>query len=285
MKGSAVVCEPFTLSSSQTGKLCGDLRYPADAPGPVQTIVICHSFMAFKDWGFFPVVAELLAEAGYASVIFNFSQNGVSCGGNRITDFDAFRENTFSRELADLTDVLDGISRGDIGKGIIEGKNPVLLGHSRGGGIAILQAAGDARVRGLATWSAISTFDRWTEHQKVLWRAQGYLPLAREVPASPLRLGLGLLNDLETHHNRLSVLSAASRIRVPWLILHGKADITVSPREAEALAGASGSASTTLTLLERTGHLFNARSEVEDHYRTLNGVLAVTITWLKENFS
>src|SRR5437867_37253 len=48
-----------------------------------------------------------------------------------------------------------------------------LVGHSRGGGIAILQAARDPRVRALVTWAAISSVERWPAPQRSSWRAAG----------------------------------------------------------------------------------------------------------------
>ena len=40
-------------------------------------IVICHGFKGFKNWAFFPLLAESLAYAGYIAITFNFSRNGI----------------------------------------------------------------------------------------------------------------------------------------------------------------------------------------------------------------
>jgi predicted alpha/beta-fold hydrolase len=40
-----------------------------DAP----VIIICHGFKGFKNWAFFPILAESLAEADYIALTFNFS--------------------------------------------------------------------------------------------------------------------------------------------------------------------------------------------------------------------
>jgi pimeloyl-ACP methyl ester carboxylesterase len=239
--------------------------------------------MAFKDWGFFPYVAALLATNGYPTISFNFSGNGVAGDGNRITDFSGFAANTFGRELADLDTLLTAVADGRIGPktGI---SSLVLLGHSRGAGIALLTASRDARVGGLITWAAIASFDRWTRHQKEKWREQGYLALARDSTVSPLRLGLNLLDELELHAEEYSLISAAARLRVPWLLLHGKADVTVSPREAEALYGAAHKEQTEFALIDHAGHLFNAASREEDNYNMLHTITDRTIHWLNTNF-
>ena len=245
--------------------------------------IICHSFMAFKDWGFFPYVAETLARAGFVAVTFNFSLNGVIGHGNRITDFSSFEKNNFSQELADLNAVIGSVANGDVGQGLIHPEQIVLLGHSRGGGIAIVKTSTDRRVKGLVTWSAIATFNRWTDHQRQQWRSQGFLPLASHSTVSPLRLGIGLSDDLEQHSEILNIEHAASRISVPWLIIHGKADVTVSPKEAERLFTAASKNVAELVLLDGVGHLYHAATPDEDNYSTINHILEQTIHWIQRN--
>ena len=40
-----------------------------------------HGFKGFKDWGFFPHLADRLARAGLVAVSFNFSGSGVGPDG------------------------------------------------------------------------------------------------------------------------------------------------------------------------------------------------------------
>lgn len=257
-----------------------DIRLDPGA-GRTPIVVICHSFMAFKDWGFFPHAAERIAEEGFMSVSFNFSRNGVPPGGDRIADFDAFASNSFSREIGDLGCVVRSVrdgglcgERGDAGR-------IVLLGHSRGGGVAATFASRDPQIAALATWSAIATFDRWTAHQKEGWRKTGFLPLWGSAGVSPLRIGHETLDDLDRRLAEIDPVLRAPYITIPWMILHGKADVTVPVREAEALARAAGTGRTRLLLLDSVGHLYNARSEEEDNYMTLNHVVSLTLEWLR----
>ncbi len=276
--------EAFELAGPDGELLFGDLRTAANGAS-APPVIVCHSFMSFKDWGFFPYLAERLAAAGFAAISFNFSRNGVTGDGDRITEFRKFEGNTFSRELSDLGTVLDALESGTLGT--VGGKpgGAALLGHSRGGGIAILRAAADSRVRALVTWSAIATFDRWTRHQKEAWRRAGYLPLAKDTAASPLRLGLGLLNDLELHPELLDIEQSASKIRVPWLLVHGAADVTVPPREALRLRAAADQSNLDFRLLDGVGHLYNAATRAEESYRTLDGIIELTIQWLHHHFN
>jgi pimeloyl-ACP methyl ester carboxylesterase len=274
--------EHLDLYNRSGNRIHGDIRYkPTLNEKPV--IVICHSFMAFKDWGFFPFIAERFAECGYVSVIFNFSGNGVKGDDHRITDFNSFEKNTFLLELNDLKTVIDSIWNGEIGGGVIDRSNIILLGHSRGGGVAILEASNDERVKALVSWSTIGTFFRWTEHQKKVWRANGFLPLAKDTTASPLRLGTDLLHEIENEKEKLDLLSAAARIKIPWLLIHGKTDKTVPASEAEMLFDAAVNTKAELFLLDHIGHLYNAASKEEDDYKTLEMVFQKTKDWLQKN--
>lgn len=275
---------PFTLKSSSDDLIYGDIRFlDDDKRKPV--IIICHSFMAFKDWGFFPHIGVVLAEAGFMTIIFNFSHNGISGNYKKIWDYEKFSSNTFSKELEDLQTIVHAVKEEKLAGGIGDVDKIALLGHSRGGGDAIVYAASDRNIRGLVTLSAVATFDRWTDHQKKQWELNGFLPLAKDQSVSPLRLGKNLLDDLNAHHAELDILQAASRVAIPWLIVHGKADITVPSIEAEKLYSASNKSSTELLMFDHVGHLYNAASPQDDHYVTLNHVLHVTSGWLKNHLT
>ena len=71
--------------------------------------------MGFKDWGFFPYVADRLARAGLAVVSFNFSGAGVGDGSDTFEEPERFGHNTYSNELRDLDIVLDGVTKGAFG--------------------------------------------------------------------------------------------------------------------------------------------------------------------------
>src|SRR3954449_11529598 len=129
---------PFTLRGP-TALLHGLADLP-DEPGERPAVVICHGFKGFMEWGFFPALAALLAERGFVAIRFNLSGTGMLPGDERVTDPDAFRANTYSRELADLTAVLDATAAGAIAPGRVDRGRIGLFGHSRGGGIALLAA-------------------------------------------------------------------------------------------------------------------------------------------------
>src|SRR3954463_14788502 len=160
---------PFNLQGA--GAPLHGLADLPDEPGERPAVVICHGFKGFMEWGFFPALAALLAERGYVAVRFNLSGTGMRPGDERVTDPEAFRANTYSRELAELLAVLDATGT-SIAPGRGDRARIGLLGHSRGGGASLLAAASPVwrdRLRALVTWAAISDVDRFSPEQKEEW--------------------------------------------------------------------------------------------------------------------
>jgi uncharacterized protein len=231
----------------------GDVRIP-DGPPPRSAIVIVHGFKGFKDWAFFPHLSRSLAAAGHTVVSFNFSGSGIGSDPERFTELEAFAANTFSRENEELGWILDWVTTADLLP-----RKPAsigLLGHSRGGGDAILRAADDSRVKALVTWNAVSTFDRWTAATRDEWREAGRIYVLNQRTGQQMPLDLGLLEDLEQNRGRLDVTAAAGRVEVPWLILQGESDSTVELQEARTLAREARSGR--LHVIAGAGHTFEA---------------------------
>ncbi len=248
---------PFRIVNRRGDAVYGDVRFvPSETPRPA--VVVCHGFKGFKDWGMFPVWGRTLARAGFVAVTFNFSYNGVA--PERPTEFtrlDRFAENTLTRELDDLDAVLTTVAEGRLPEAPVDPERLGLMGHSRGGGIAILQAADDARVRALATWNAVSGFlERFTPEQVAQWERQGYVEVVNARTGQVMRLNRTLYDDALAHRERLDVRAAAARIAVPWLLVHARDDEAVPFAEAEALLAAAPRA----RLFEASGgHTFGAR--------------------------
>jgi pimeloyl-ACP methyl ester carboxylesterase len=228
-------------------------------------VIICHGFMAFKDWGMFPFVGKEFTRYGFASVVFNFSHNGIADTEKKITDYNAFEHNTLSQELADIRRVTDELYDGSLKKNFLNAETIALVAHSRGGGIAIVHAANDSRISMLATWSSISRFDRWNAQQKIRWREAGFLPASNRMHTHPLKIGIDFLNDMEHNAEKFYIPASASRLTIPWLIVQGTEDVITPLSEAQELYEHSNKTQTEFLLLHRVGHLYNALNE---HDRT-----------------
>lgn len=275
--------EPFTLDRPGGGTLHGLLDLP-DGGEPRPAVVICHGFKGFMEWGFFPALAALLAERGFVAVRFNLSGAGMLPGDELVTDPAAFRDNTYSAELADLLRVLEEVAGGRVAGGRIDAARIGLLGHSRGGAASVLAAAAEPwrpRLRALVTWAAIARVDRYSPQERQVWRATGELPVANARTGQRLALGRALLDDVDRHAaGELNVLGAAGRRAAPWLIVHGEEDESVPASEALELdAHAAGTHE--LLLIPGAGHTFGARHPFAGPTPFLIQALNATQTWFR----
>lgn len=233
-----------------------DVRVPEGA-GPFPVVVLLHGFKGFKDWGMFPPTARRLAARGLATVCLNTSRNGVAERPEEFTDLEGFARNTPRRELLDVKLVLDAAAAGRLGA-TLDGGRTGLLGHSRGGGVVVLVAAGDARVRCVVTWASICRFDRYTRRTIESWRHTG----RREVPnvrtGQVLWMNREVLEDLEARREEYDLQAAGARLTAPLLAIHGERDEAVDPEESVRLVEWAASPDKRLLCLPKTGHTFGA---------------------------
>jgi dienelactone hydrolase len=247
-----------TLTRHRVPGTLGDVLVDVRAGGretPRPAVVVVHGFKGFKDWGLWPSFAERLARAGFSAVTLNLSGSGVDDTGEFVFP-DRFGHNTFSAEVQDLRRVIDALAAGELGVAPPSGLG--LLGHSRGGGIAVLQAAADSRVRALVTWAAISTVERWPAPQRAAWRAAGVEQVKNARTGQVLPLYTDVLDDIERNADALDIEAAAGRIGVPWLIVHGSEDEAVALFEGQRLATAASAAVTRFLEIGGGGHTFGA---------------------------
>jgi pimeloyl-ACP methyl ester carboxylesterase len=225
----------------------------------------------------FPALAERVARAGFNAVSINVSGAGVD-GDGRFVYPERFGHNTFSAELEDVRRVLDALEQGHLG--MVPTSSVGLVGHSRGGGMAILTASRDPRVHALVTWAAISTVDRWPDKVDE-WRAAGKLDITNARTGEILPLYVDVLDDVITHRERLDIAAAAGRLKIPWLLLHGSADPSVPLAEARVLSAAASSADPPrMMIIEGAGHTLGAVHPFVGMTPDLAQALDETLKWL-----
>ena len=272
-----------TLTKHSVPGTLGPLLIDVRAGGralPRPAVVILHGFKGFKDWGMFPPLSERMARAGLTAVSPNFSGSGVDDSG----DFslpELFGHNTFTAELQDSQSILDALLNGQLG---IPGPSSVgLLGHSRGGGIAILQTARDRRVSALVTWAAISNVQRWSSSERAAWRSEGKTEVRNARTGQILPLYTDVLDDIEQNAATLDIQAAAGRIQVPWLLVHGSQDESVNYREAALLHRASSQEAARILRVENAGHTFGAVHPWRSTTLELDLVFDQTLEWFAAN--
>jgi pimeloyl-ACP methyl ester carboxylesterase len=268
----------FELYNKDGDPIRGDVWGGAEARGKA-AIVICHGFKGFKNWGFFPYTAERLVEgAGYPVVQFNFSGCGIGPDLENFTELDKFERNTFSKELDDLKVVLDAAEAGEL-PGLLPRGRFGLLGHSRGGISTIVAAGEDPRVVALVTWNAIARVDRWSEGQKEEWRRTGRMEILNTRTGQIMPVGVGLLEDAERNAERFDLERAAARLEVPYLIVHGEDDESVSIADGERLAAAAPAEITRFERIKGGSHTFGAVHPFAGTTEQLDRAVDLSVGW------
>ena len=251
--------EEFILTGADGKTIFGDFTYDNTSTMSKGTIIFIHGFKGFKDWGAHNLVADYFANNGFRYLKYNESHSGVTKEHpSDVTDMDSFSINTISKELADLNTIINYVAHRSFNEPLY------LIGHSRGGGLAILQGAKDERVAKIITWSAISDFGSlWKPEQESEWLKTGkiFVENARTKEKMPLRKVL--LEDYLLHRDEYDINSAAKNITIPWLILHGDDDVNVKFSVAQQLAQIQLNAE--LQKIEGANHVFGASHPYPDN--------------------
>lgn len=227
-------------------------------------VLFAHGFKGFKDWGHFNQVMQHFMDNDFVFVKFNFSHNGGTVEQpTDFSDLEAFGNNNYTKELDDLETVLDWITQNNlVPKEEINHQEIYLIGHSRGGGISIIKAAEDVRIKKLVTWAAVADLiNRIPPQQFEVWKQNGviYVENARTNQQMPMyyQFAENTLKNME----RLSIERSAKTLGIPHLIVHGTNDEAVGVLEAENLAKWNNSAE--LFIIENGNHTFGASHPFE----------------------
>jgi len=268
-----------SLTKHEISGVLGPIRVDVRAAGrdmPRPAVVIVHGFKGFKDWGMFPPLADRLARAGFVAVSFNMSGSGVDDEGN-FTFPERFGHDTFSAALEDVESVINTLVAGSLE--VAPPSSIELLGHSRGGGIAILETARDDRVTALVTWASVSTVHRWPAAVVAEWRRTGRHDVVNARTGEVLPLYTDVLDDNEANADHLDILAAASRITAPWLLVHGEADEAVSLEEGQRLAALVRHPASRHEWIAGGGHTFGARHPWAGSTPDLERAFAASVAW------
>lgn len=233
-----------------------DYRYiPSDEKMPL--LLYVHGFKGFKDWGYFNIMADYYTEKGFVVVKMNFSHNGTTpTNPTEFVDLEAFGNNNFTKELDDISTVLDLICSSEFEIfNHIDYTNLFIKGHSRGGGTCVIKASEDARINGLITYAAINDFKfnyddasiAYWEEKKVI-----YVPNARTNQNMPMYYQMA--ENVFENEERLDIERASKIIDKPWLIIHGTSDETLPVSMAETFKTWNPKAE--LFIIEDADHTF-----------------------------
>lgn len=247
-------------------------------------LIFVHGFKGFKDWGFVPFLGEYFEKVNFFVITFNFSHNGIGEDRLEFTELKKFANNTFSKEIEELNEIIAAYKDNYFG----ETKNEFvgLIGHSRGGGISFLVAEANNNIDACVSWSAISNFDRYTERQKQTWRKDGFFEVLNSRTKQVMRLNLDLLDDLENNlENRLNIEKSINTLNKPLLMIHGEQDLAVPVAEAERLYSWSDVNKTEYFSIPKTGHTFDIKHPFEGSNKKFDQVLLETENFFKKHLN
>ena len=248
-------------------------------------VIFCHGYKGFKDWGAWHLVAQEFLNANMFFVKFNFSHNGGTMDNPiDFPDLEAFAENNYSKELDDLDAVLNYFtSNNNSYSDEIDDSNIVVIGHSRGGGIAIIKASEDNRITKLITWASVCDFAKRTATVGNLeqWKKDGIKYVLNGRTKQQMPHNYQFYEDFEANQDRFNIEKAIKQRSLPVLIIHGINDMSVFYKEAENLH--EWHSDSILYPIKDANHVFNSKHPWEGDKlpQALQEVVCETLSFIK----
>lgn len=254
---------PIRISNGDTFTLAGTLTMPAGATGrsPV-VITISGSGRQPRDEDLWPLVtgyrpfheiAERLARHGIG--LFRFADRGVDGSTG------AALEGTTAEHAEEVSQIVAFLrARADV-----DGRRIALLGHSEGGIIGPLVAAGDPTIAAVVIWAGPSKPGRDIiryQLSRPIETATGLSDSARAAQLAEVETnaaGWAATNRWTRWFDEFDPLVPARRLRMPVLIQHGALDRQVTAGQADTLGAAirgAGNRDVTVRVYPRLNHLF-----------------------------
>lgn len=212
-------------------------------------ILFVHGYKGYKDWGAWQQMENEFVAHRFGFCKFNVSHNGGTVENPiAFPDLNAFSENRYSYEVADVNTMIDVLSA-QFPKAEI-----VLIGHSRGGGDVLL-CGKHPSVQAIITLAAISSVAYRFRHTEIIekWQKEGirYELNSRTKQEMPIKYSQYV--DFLEHEDELNIEEACRKLQKPCLHFHGTHDEAILLQEGIDIATWSKSP---LYILENSNHTF-----------------------------
>ena len=189
-----------------------------------QGVTIRHHINALQDQ-LINLMADAFAEAGFVFVKHNFSHDGTTVEHpTEFVDQEAFGHNNFSKELNDLGVVIDWVCSDafPVEAAKVNKEQIYLIGHSRGGGIVMLKAGEDARVKKVSPWNSVNEFGKyWKKEEMEKIKTDGVIYVTNSRTKQSLPIYWQMYEDYFAHLGRLYIPDVVRALRIPMVIVHG----------------------------------------------------------------
>lgn len=233
---SPIQNKEYKFKGSDKKLITADLTY-AKYQDEVPIVVFVHGFKGFKDWGAWPLAAEIFAIKGLPFFKFNFSHNGTTPENlKEFVDLEAFGHNNFKKEFDDLGLVTEFIVNKAPSFDFNWNGDIHVLGHSRGGAIALLKAANDTRISRCATWASVSNLERYIEMKDFNdWQEDGVHFIKNGRTNQNMPIYFQFVEAYAENAKLLNISSNLESLECPLLIVHGEDDNVVPLEDAHTI--------------------------------------------------
>jgi len=248
---------------------------------PAPTIIFLPGLKGFKNWGCWPDMSKRICQQGYCVITVDFSCNGVQNDGFDVNQPDLTEKTCFAREIEETNLIIQAIQNGQLpAKDHMDANRIGLIGHSMGGGVALLCAEKNPVVRFVITLASVSRVDFLSQGTIALWKKKGNLEIPNTRTGQTYRLGLDMLDEV-LDPDSLNILQATQNLKRPLLIIHGEQDGSTSVECATELYNAADSQFNELFTIEKTGHTFGAQHPYHESTPALDLMIQKICDWLK----
>ena len=197
--------------------------------------LMVHGYKGFREWGNWKGVAERWAQDGWEVTRMDFSHNGhVPPFLEACIDDEAWSANRYHIERDEVVHALGQIDQGDL--------PIVVMGHSRGGAMALLGAEQHVRqggrMDGMALWAPVSDFVSRLPQGATLqaWESSDRLEVKNGRTGQTLVHPFAFHRDTLQRAEELSVERAAKATSCPILVIHGTLDPAVHHSEGSLIS-------------------------------------------------
>ncbi|MBI2258336.1 MAG: alpha/beta hydrolase [Flavobacteriia bacterium] len=214
-------------------------------------ILFIHGYMGFKDWGAWNLMQEYFVSNGFGFCKLNLTHNGIGLKDvDQFTDLDAFANNSYSKEVEDVKLFIDFITD------TYHSFELILMGHSRGGAIALLNG-NHSKVSKIITLASISSISkRFSDNEMITnWEKEGIRYVQNQRTKQMMPHNYSQYIDFLENKETLDIHKCCLKLKKEVFVFHGENDSSVPIEEGEELANYLN---VTLHKVENADHVFGA---------------------------